>query len=359
MHHDRTVAIQMGGLRALQATGLHRVLPAMGSGVIFAGHSVRPKAAEAAFDPNHSLSITPQFLDALLGHLKARGIPVVPLSEVMSRLASPAQGFFACFTFDDGYADNFHEALPVFKRHGAPFAVYLASGMLDGTAEPWWSILEAALLGTSSLALLLNGQEHQWALDGDASRRKAFADVASVLLHADASTTSAAVHQLLNQVPQAAAARPAMLTPAMIKAMQASGLVEFGAHTINHVRLGAQPEQVAAKEIAASRTAVEALLGHPVLHFAYPYGNASSYGARERALVARSGFRTAVTTRKALLTRADLRMPFELPRVSLNGYFQDLGLFDVFLSGLPFVGERMRRMTARSTPQEPEAAHAA
>lgn len=353
MTHDKTVARQTRGLRLIQASGLHRWLPPLGQGVIFAGHRVIPMQAETDFDPNRSLSITPGFLDELLVHLKHRGIPVIPLSEVVSRLQRKTSGLFACFTFDDGYADNFVHAFPVFRRHDVPFAVYLTTGLLDGSAPPWWSLLEAALAQAPALTLTLDGAPPQhYQLPHDAARRQAFADVAGVLLHADAALIQQATDQLLAQVPEAAQARPAMLSAAMINEMLASGLVEFGAHTVNHVRLGCQTDVTAAQEIQCSRDATEALVGRPVTHFAYPYGNASSYGPRECALSRQLGFETAVTTRKALLTRADLDRPFELPRVSLNGHFQEIAFFDVFLSGLPFLGERLRRLMPSRPPAE-------
>ncbi|WP_439817425.1 polysaccharide deacetylase family protein [Zavarzinia sp. CC-PAN008] len=362
MPHDRVVALQLRTLRMLQATGLHHVLPPLGRGVIFAGHRVAPMAAERAFEPNRALTITPDFLDALLAHLARRGIPVVPLSEVVGRLSgSGGRGLFACFTFDDGYADNFEHAFPVFQRHGAPFAVYLTTGLLDGSILPWWALLEAAVGRAARLSLDLDGPEGRWtrsfALADDAARRAAFGEIAGRLNPAPVGVLRQAFEQLVAQVPEAvAAARTPMLSQAQIAEMRHSGLVEFGAHTVHHVRLGRQTDAVARSEMQASLRHVEALVGRPVDHFAYPYGNAGSYGTREVGLAAQMGFRTAVTTRKALLTQGDLRRPYELPRVSLNGHFQDLGLFDLFLSGLPFVGERLRRL---ARPAASETAHAA
>ena len=39
---------------------------------------------------------------------------------------------FVCFTLDDGYLDNYLNAYPVFKKYGAPFTVYVNTGMPDG-----------------------------------------------------------------------------------------------------------------------------------------------------------------------------------------------------------------------------------
>ena len=58
------------GLEALYFSGAHRLLrPILGGvGTIFTVHHVRPES-DAAFQPNHHLEITPDFLRATLTHL--------------------------------------------------------------------------------------------------------------------------------------------------------------------------------------------------------------------------------------------------------------------------------------------------
>jgi len=49
--------------------------------------------------------------------------------------------------------------------------------------------------------------------------------------------------------------------------------------------------------LVAASEAIEAALGRPVLHLAYPYGDRLAAGPREFALAKAAGFKTAVTTR--------------------------------------------------------------
>ena len=112
------------GLEALYFSGAHVLLRPIFSGVgaIFMLHHVRPQR-ERAFQPNRHLEITPDFLRAMLGHLRARGIDIVTMDEVHHRLIE--RNFsrrFACFTLDDGYRDNRDHALPVMREFDAPFA---------------------------------------------------------------------------------------------------------------------------------------------------------------------------------------------------------------------------------------------
>ena len=56
-------------------------------------------------------------------------------------------------TLDDGFRDNLEHALPVFKRHAAPFTIYVCPGFSDRTAELWWDALERIIAGTDLLSL--------------------------------------------------------------------------------------------------------------------------------------------------------------------------------------------------------------
>ncbi len=64
----------------------------------------------------------------------------------------------------------------------------------------------------------------------------------------------------------------ALLKEKQIQEMSQSGLVEFGAHSLNHARLTLLKPEEARKEIEGSKKSIEKLLGKPVISFAYPYG---------------------------------------------------------------------------------------
>jgi peptidoglycan/xylan/chitin deacetylase (PgdA/CDA1 family) len=78
---------------------------------------------------------------------------------------------------------------------------------------------------------------------------------------------------------------------------------------------------------------IEAKLGRRPLHFAYPVGNVAAASAREFAIAAEAGFKTAVTTRPGVLFPEHAKTLTALPRVSVNGEFQRLRYLDVLMSG--------------------------
>ena len=75
--------------------------------------------------------------------------------------------------------------------------------------------------------------------------------------------------------------------------------------------------------MAISRARIEAALQRPVVHLAYPYGDRIAAGPREFALARAAGFKTAVTTRPGMIFPESADHLTALPRVSLNGNYQD------------------------------------
>ncbi len=104
------------------------------------------------------------------------------------------------------------------------------------------------------------------------------------------------------------------LTQAQIQEMQASGLIEFGAHSVHHVNLSRLPDDAARAEIVQSGQRVRDLVG-TCQSFAYPFGR---YDARHEAMVCEAGYTSAVSTRKRIEPVSDANR-FSLPRVSTHG----------------------------------------
>src|ERR1700731_3142124 len=147
------------GLEALYFTGAHYLLRPIFSGVgaIFMLHHVRPRR-DAEFQPNRHLEVEPEFLRAMLSHLRSRDVDIITLDEVHQRLVE--RNFsrrFACFTLDDGYRDNRDFALPVMREFEAPFTVFVTSDFAEGVGRLWWIALEMVIAKASSIETAIGG----------------------------------------------------------------------------------------------------------------------------------------------------------------------------------------------------------
>ena len=94
------------------------------------------------------------------------------------------------------------------------------------------------------------------------------------------------------------------------------------------------PPEKALAEMEEGANALEGQLGTRPRHFAYPYGYASAVGPREVALAGQAGFVTAVTTRHGVLKPGHGQHMQALPRISINGRYQQLGHVRTMVNGL-------------------------
>jgi peptidoglycan/xylan/chitin deacetylase (PgdA/CDA1 family) len=326
------------GLGALYFTGAHHLLRPIFSGVgaIFMLHHVRPRR-DAAFQPNRHLEVTPEFLREMLTHLRSRDIDIITMDEVHQRLIE--RGFsrrFACFTMDDGYRDNRDFALPVMREFEAPFTMYAASDFAEGTGRLWWIALETVIARTSSVEAKIGGITSRFETGTTAAKQAAFLrlhDWLRGLPHEQDIRREMALLCAAHGVDEIAICRELCMSWEELKVFADVPLVSIGAHSITHCNLAKQTEETASKEIATSRARIEAAVQRPVVHLAYPYGDRNSAGAREFALARSAGFKTAVTTRPGMIFPESVDHLTALPRVSLNGNYQDTRIFPVLTSG--------------------------
>jgi peptidoglycan/xylan/chitin deacetylase (PgdA/CDA1 family) len=337
MKQLRTTVIR-AALEALYLSGAHHLLRPLfaGVGAIFMLHHVRPRRVDA-FQPNCHLEIEPQFLRAVLSHLRAHDIEIVTMDEVHQRLAG--RNFsrrFAAFTLDDGYRDNRDFALPVFREFDASCTVYVTSDFAEGTGRLWWVALERAVAKATSIEVEIGGTAVRIDAASPAAKQAAFDRLHDWLRalpgeHDVRREISALCRR--HGVDEAAIARELCLSWDELKSFADDPLVTIGAHTITHCNLARQSEDVALHELTASRRRIEEALGREVLHLAYPYGDKFAAGTREFALAQAAGFKTAVTTRPGMVFPESAGHLTALQRVSLNGNYQDARILPVLTSG--------------------------
>ena len=326
------------GLEALYFSGAHHLLRPIfaGAGAVFMLHHVRPRDGRS-FQPNHHLEVEPSFLRATLAYLRACDIDIVTMDEVHRQLAAKDFGRrFAAFTLDDGYRDNRDHALPVFREFDAPCIVYAVSDFASGTGRLWWVELERAIANADAIEVEIAGRMTRLEARTADEKQAAFDqlhDWLRALPGEDDVLRETASLCARHGVDPSAICRELCLSWDELKAFAADPLVTIGAHTITHSNLAKQREDVALNELKTSRALIEAALGRPVLHLAYPYGDKFAAGPREFALAGAAGFKTAVTTRPGMIYPESADHMTALQRVSLNGNFQDERSLPVLTSG--------------------------
>lgn len=221
---------------------------------------------------------------------------VLPLDDAVDRLsrgALPERA--AAITFDDGYADNYTDALPLLREHGMPATFFVATGFLDGGRMWNDTIIEAIRRCERDVIDLSAIDLPKLPIGSLAERRAAIERCIGALKYrplpqrlADAEQVAAAAH-----------AKPPddlMMTSAQVRSLHGSGM-QVGAHTVSHPILTRLSSDEAREEIAGSRAKLEELLDAPVSSFAYPNGKTGDdYAEEHAALVRELGFAYGVST---------------------------------------------------------------
>lgn len=337
------------GLETLHYSGACRVsaLRDEGVGVILTLHHVRPDAGRD-FAPNRELEITPEFLEVAIEAMQAEGITFVSLDEVSRRLAAPHEGGrFAAVTFDDGYRDNRDIALPIFRRYGVPFTVFVTSQFAAGTAMLWWKVVEEVVARHPVVTFHFETGPVRFET-GTAADKEAAADrISTWARRSEPSVVIDRVQRFATDhgVDPLEPTRREIMTVEELRDLAADPLASIGAHTRTHPNIRLLGEAEAVSEMIAGADELAEMLGTRPRHFSFPYGSACAAGPRDFALASRTGFDLAVTTRPGVIRAEHAHFRTALPRISLNGYFQRRKYLDVLLSGVPFrIANGFRRL---------------
>jgi peptidoglycan/xylan/chitin deacetylase (PgdA/CDA1 family) len=310
------------------------------AGLILLYHRV----ADLNSDP-WQLCVSPRNFEQQMQLLRERCSPVslrelAPLLDAKQSPRSPV-----VVTFDDGYADNLHQALPTLEQFEIPATFFLTTGWLSRQREFWWDELDRLLLQPGSLPetlrLTADGKSEQWFLREEANytaedaeknrwwgnreepptvRYETYYAVWKRLYTLSPQNRQSVLDEILEWAGAKAVERRShrRLSREEIDALSQSSLVEIGAHTVNHPVLTALSPAAQKREIELNKISLEELIDRPVNSIAYPHGD---YSEETIGLVQQAGFSRACTTRPGpVWPHHD---PFKLPRLYIGNWDGD------------------------------------
>ena len=309
-----------------------------GAGVILRFERVRPRRA-ARFQPLKSHEITPRFLDRTIRALKRWKFEIVSMDEVCQRATtSVSRRRFVCLTFDGGYKDVMSSAYPVLSRHRVPFTVYVPTAFPDGIGEAWWLALEQVIAREDRLSLVMGREERHFNVPGTAEKNQLY-DLLFQWMHALApSDLSAAIKDLCTRyaVDLAALTREASLDWGDLAALAADPLVTLGSATVNYPVLSNLKDAIALREMTMGRAVAEAAFRRDVRHFAYPFGDRTSWRRKHVVMAEEAGFISAVSAIPGIIEAEGRTSLHALPRIAWDGRQHSLRAMRVILSGSTF-----------------------
>jgi peptidoglycan/xylan/chitin deacetylase (PgdA/CDA1 family) len=184
----------------------------------------------------------------------ARYFEVITLSELLELLRRRADvSRRLVITFDDGYRDNYQFAAVELRKRGLPACFFVTTGFVGSDQSAPWD----------------------------------------------------AKHSI----------RSEWMSWDEVRSLRAQGF-ELGAHTVTHPHLGRVAGAEAVREIAGSKAQLEAEVGGPILHFAYPFGTPDHMTEANRAIVREAGFSCCLSAHGGTVRAGD--SPFRLNRGVIN-----------------------------------------
>ena len=284
------------------------------------------RVAEHYTDPMN-LCVGKQHFDEHMLHLRRHYIPLSLVELELALRIGKVPPRSVAVTFDDGYADNVWNAMPILERHNVPATIFVVTGYVNGDQELYHDELHRVFLEPVTLPkffkMTLNSQEYCWQLEEFVSqshakslqagyyfplRQRCYRDLHRLMRQLDHSKKVWVLNHLWKW---ANIARPPRSERRIVNVNELlrighSKLVSVGCHSSSHLWLADHLETTQREEIVGSKAELEMVLGRTVNHFSYPYGSPDAVSAKVVEIVREAGFTAAWMNVPALTTsRAD------------------------------------------------------
>lgn len=257
-------------------------------------------------------------LDQQFAYLAEHAV-VLRLSDAVATLKERnLPGNAVSITFDDGYANNLHLAMPLLARYGFPATIFVSTSYVES----------GAFLPFDRLRLIHTSNSRSCDLRKDplsAVREYEHGPLDRVL---ESLEEPWKVVQAGLSADQCEALRP--LRVGDIGSFDPA-LIEIGSHTHTHCILRNEARERRDREIALSIERIKCWTGRPVRLFSFPRGQRGDYNEQDKQTLSRHGIEAAVTARSGTNgASCDL---LELRRYSI-GLFHHQSAFVAEVTGL-------------------------
>ena len=300
--------------------GMFRKVRAIGN--LFLNLSDKPiiillyhQVATLPCDPE-MLAVSPENFRQQVKFLKQH-VRIARFADDWTHLDKPA----VVITFDDGYADNAKNALPILEEFDVPATFFISTGHIGTTKEFWWDRLETILLreGEFPEDFRLDDIRHarKWASGTFRHRQAMYNSLNALMLRVTPERRETWLEQLKHwagaeQADQTGNNIHRSMSHGELKKLAASPCVTIGAHTVTHSALAALSEEQQRKEIFTSKQDLEEMTGTEITTFSYPFGRKRDYNRISLRLCREAGFVKAAANFPGQVHRwSD---PYQLPR---------------------------------------------
>lgn len=237
-------------------------------------------------------------------------------------------------TFDDGYADNYYEALPILESLDAQALFYITTSNINTDYELWWDELERILLGDYTLPDYIETSKGRQILRLPTSNRTekltSYHSLQPYCKYGRPEERNRTIENLRHSAGISAQGRKShrLMTIEELKHLSDSRASVIGAHTSNHPALSVLSYEQQEEEINQSKIFLENILHYPIQHFSYPYGSKKDYNKKSIRICRESGFKMVCSNYYGQVrSRTNC---FELPRILIRNW--DKQIFSKYIT---------------------------
>ncbi len=255
--------------------------------------------------------------------LLSENFKIVSVSEVYEAAKNGVDGKFCALTFDDGFKDNFENALPILKKYSATGTFFIITSTFEFKVSLTHKL--HVLFSRSSpeelIDLFNNWAGESYAIPKDHSidfRRKHgdmltnnFKETMIILPDAVREKFLDFYFKKFN-LDENNLCRILFMNSNEVKKLASQGMA-IGSHSHNHNSFELLSMNDALIDLRNSKKKLDDLLRKEVDVFSYPHGR---YAAEAVELLDRAGFRYAVTIDRRSITAQDSK--FFIPRYDAN-----------------------------------------
>lgn len=172
-------------------------------------------------------------------------------------------------TFDDGYADNYKNALPLLEKHNIPATIFVTTIHTDTQNEFWWDQLVVDY-GNIGPQFYLPGIEEK--VSKQEFTYQHCVDLVSKLDNQQKKEWFLAFEKA-NHIEYKSREEYRSLTLAELQKLDTHHLIDIGLHSHNHYSLGNLTEDEQMRELALSIKTLHELKAPPIKYLALPHGS--------------------------------------------------------------------------------------
>ncbi len=227
--------------------------------------------------------------------LVKKNFNVLSLADALEKMRSntlPPRA--VCITFDDGYADNYLNALPILKQNELPATFFIASGFLNGGRMWNDTVIETLRYYSEEKLNLEKIALGVFNTKTEVEKARAANQIIIKIKHLEPEIRI----EYTNYIASFAEKLPddLMLNNEQLLQLEQSGM-EIGGHTVTHPIMAKTPAKQLKQEIEENKQILEALINKPLRFFAYPNGKpGQDYLPEQVKLIKENNYQAAVST---------------------------------------------------------------